>query len=129
MSSTLAPDTISERNPITEEDVITTLHSLGLKPNPKDVNDFTSLLTGIWEVWNKVDQMGDYVPEVDEERFPRKNVHRPDTEANPENAWAWKCEIRDATEKSKGALLDGKTINLKVSRTLGYPSLQFPKHH
>lgn len=115
MSSTLAPSIVSERNPITEKDVTSTLGSLGLKPNPKDVDDLTSLLTGIWEVWDKVSQMEDYIPEVDEERFPRKNVHRPDGEANAENAWAWKCEIRDATDQSKGGLLSGKTINLKVS--------------
>jgi amidase len=116
MSSTLAPETISECNPITEKDVISTLDSLGLKPNPKDVEDFTSLLTGIWEVWDKVSEMEDYIPEVDEERFPRENVHRPEGEANAENAWAWKCEIKDATDKSKGGLLEGKTVNLKVSK-------------
>ncbi|KAH9906002.1 amidase signature domain-containing protein [Xylariomycetidae sp. FL2044] len=113
MSSTLAPETISERNPISEKDVISTLGSLGLKPKPEDVADFTSLLTGIWEVWDKVDQLDDYVPEVDEERFPRKNIHRPERDDNPANAWAWKCDIRDTTEKSKGGLLEGKTVNLK----------------
>lgn len=117
MSSTLAPATVSERNPITERDVITTLGSLGLKPKPDDLKDFTSLLTGIWEVWDKVSQMDDYIPEVNEERFPRKNVHRAQGDENLENAWGWKCDIRDVTEKSKGGLLDGKTINLKVRKS------------
>lgn len=123
MSSTLAPETVSERNPITGKDVISTLDSLGLKPDPKDVDDFTSLLTGIWEVWDKVNQMDDYVMEVDEDRFPRKDVHRPEGSANAENAWAWKCDIRDATQKSKGGLLDGKTINVKVRGCSLAPSL------
>ncbi|RDW85351.1 hypothetical protein BP5796_03676 [Coleophoma crateriformis] len=124
MSSTLAPSTVSERNPITEKDVISTLDSLGLKPNPKDIDDFTSLLTGIWEVWDKVNQMEDYIPEVDEERFPRKNVHRPEGQANAENAWAWKCEVRDVTDQSKGGLLEGKTVNLKDNIALkGVPCL------
>ncbi|KAH8658256.1 amidase signature domain-containing protein [Xylariales sp. PMI_506] len=105
MSATLAPEAISERNPITEEVVVSTLGSLGLKSDSKDLPDFTSLLTGIWEVWDKVDQMDDYIPEVDEARFPRNN--------NPKNAWAWKCDIRDTTSKSKGGLLDGKTVSFK----------------
>lgn len=119
MSSTLAPETVSERNPISEKDVVETLASLGLKAKPKDLADFTSLLTGIWEVWDQVDQLGDYIPEVDEERFPRKDVHRPEAKDNPYNAWAWKCDVRDTTDKSKGGLLSGKTINLKVSARWG----------
>lgn len=116
MSSTLAPDTVSDRNPVTENDVTSTLESLGLTCNDEDLKGFTSLLTGIWEVWDKIDQLDDYVPPVDEKRFPRKNVHRPEGEENEFNAWAWKCDIRDTTEKSKGGLLEGKTINLKVRK-------------
>ncbi|KAI1343568.1 amidase signature domain-containing protein [Xylariaceae sp. FL0016] len=113
MSSTLAPDTISERNPIKLDTVTSTLASLGLKAKEKDLEDYTSLLIGIWEVWDKVDQLEDYVPSVDEERFPRTSVHRPEPAENPLNAWAWKCEIRDASGKSKGGLLEGKTVSLK----------------
>ncbi|EON96741.1 putative amidase signature enzyme protein [Phaeoacremonium minimum UCRPA7] len=113
MSSTLAPDTVSDRNPISEKDVVSTLDSLGLKAKPQNLGDFTSLLTGIWEVWDKIEQMDDYVPEVDEVRFPRKDVHRPEGEANKSNAWAWKCHIEDTTDQSQNGLLAGKTINLK----------------
>lgn len=113
MSSTLAPDVLSPNNPISSHDVVDTLHKLGVSQK-RDVEDYTSLLTGIWELWNKVDQMPDYVPHVDEERFPRKDVHYPSQEQNPANAWAWRASVKDSTNGSKGGLLDGKTVCLKV---------------
>lgn len=59
MSSTLAPTITSERNPISEQDVLESLETLHLRAKPKDVPDLTNLLTGIWEIWDKVDQMYD----------------------------------------------------------------------
>jgi hypothetical protein len=97
-----------------------TLAKLGLVAPEKDVADYTSLLTGIWEIWNKVDQMEDYVPVVDEERFPRKDVHFPGTEENPANAWAWKASVKDMD--AKGGLLEGKTVCLKVRPEVGRQS-------
>ncbi|KAK7937703.1 amidase signature enzyme [Apiospora aurea] len=125
MSSTLAPEVTSERNPISEKDVIQSLESLKLKPNPEDVPDLTNLLTGIWEVWDKVDQMDDYVPEVDETRFPRKDVHRPEGQDHAGNAWAWRCDVRDTSPTTKGTgLLAGKTLILKDNIALkGVPCL------
>ena len=56
----------------------------------------------------------DYVPTVDEVRFPRKNIHFPTQEDNPLGAWAWKCEVKDTQYvKGSGGLLEGKTIALK----------------
>ena len=115
MSSTLAPSTLSPNNPVTPTSVTDTLAKLNLKPNPKDLDDYTSLLTGIWEVWNKVDQMEDYVPVVDEAKYARKEVHRPEGKENAWNAWAWKCKIEGT---GKGGLLKGKTVVFKVSEGL-----------
>ncbi|KAK8057305.1 amidase signature enzyme [Apiospora saccharicola] len=125
MSSTLAPEITSERNPISEKDVLESLESLNLKPRNEDVPDLTNLLTGIWEVWDKVNQMDDYVPEVDETRFPRKDVHRPEGEDNAGNAWAWKCDVRDQSASAEGKrLLAGKTLSLKDNIALkGVPCL------
>ncbi|KAK8022493.1 hypothetical protein PG993_013260 [Apiospora rasikravindrae] len=125
MSSTLAPEITSERNPISEKDVIQSLEALNLNPKPEDVPDLTNLLTGIWEVWDKVDQMDDYVPEVDETRFPRKDVHRPEGQGNAGNAWAWRCEVRDQSPTKEGnGLLAGKTLILKDNIALkGIPCL------
>ncbi len=54
----------------------------------------------------------DYVPPVDLERFPRKNVHFPEPSENRLGAWAWKCEIIDQNSKEDG-LLVGKTLAIK----------------
>ncbi|KAH8887934.1 amidase signature enzyme [Thozetella sp. PMI_491] len=113
MSSTLAPSVLSPNNPVTTDSVLEAFAKLGVKPQDKDIDDYKSLLTGIWEVWNKVDQMDDYVPAVEEERFPRTEVHRPEGDENKWNAWAWKALIKDVSGKSKGGLLEGKTVCLK----------------
>lgn len=113
MSSTLAPTNLSPNNPITPSSVPDTLAKLGLRCPEKDLEGYTSLLTGIWEIWNKVDQMEDYVPAVDEDRFPRKDIYRPEGKENESNAWAWKCTIQDK-KADGGGLLAGKTVCLKV---------------
>ena len=122
MSSTLAPEVISPDNPITADSVTSTLATVGLLPAGKDTPGFTSLLTGIWEMWNKIDQMEDYVVQVDEERFPRKHIRRAEGMENEWNAWAWRCTVSaqrvtgsPSGSKSTGGLLEGKRVCLKVS--------------
>jgi amidase len=56
-------------------------------------------------------QPTDYVPIVDEERFPRENIHFPEKSDNSHGAWAWKCNIID--KQAKGGKLQGKTFALK----------------
>ncbi|KAL7420218.1 hypothetical protein Q5752_005185 [Cryptotrichosporon argae] len=120
MSSTLAPATLSPNNPITSADVTETLATLDIAVPAAHVGDYQSLLTGIWEVWHKVDQMDDYVPAVDETRFPRTHVHRPAADENEFNAWAWKATVKGA----EGGVLAGKTVCLKDNVALkGVPCL------
>ena len=116
MSATLAPGILSSDNPIDEADVYEAFGSLGLKPKPDDVGDLTSLLKGMWEVWDRIGKMDDYVPVVDEDRYPRVNIHRPEGEENQWNAWAWKATVKDV--KGSGGelrLLEGRTVCLKVN--------------
>jgi amidase len=54
----------------------------------------------------------DYVPYVDEQRFPRENIHFPARSENSHGAWAWKCNIIDKKADGKGKL-HGKTFALK----------------
>ena len=49
---------------------------------------------------------------MDEQRFPRKNIRFPIKEENTHGAWAWRCDIQDASEQSRG-ILYGKTFCLK----------------
>lgn len=112
MSAAL-PQTISANNPIDEQAVLDTLAELGVTLPPDEVAEYAVFLQGVWEIWNKIDNTDDYVPEVDLERFPRQNVHRPTPEENPTNGWAWRVTIED--KSGAGGLLAGKTVCLKVS--------------
>lgn len=57
------------------------------------------------------------MPEVDLERFPRKNIRFPPPEENPLGAWAWQCDIEDHQPQSEApsapAPLAGRTVALK----------------
>lgn len=53
----------------------------------------------------------DYVPTVDENRFPRKDIHFPDRAQNTHGAWAWRCTVID--ERKNDGKLSGKTFALK----------------
>lgn len=109
------PQNISANNPIDEQAVLDTVAELGVSLRPDEVREYTAFLKGVWEIWNKVDGSEDYVPEVDLERFPRENVHRPTEAENPTNGWATRVTIQD--KKSNAGLLAGKTVCLKVSDT------------
>lgn len=117
MSSVLAPTTVSPNNPITPSSLHEALSKLGISPPTAEAgyDDYTALLQGSWEVWNEVAHMDDFVPEVDEERFPRLNVRNAvgDEKENSSKAWAWRCEVKDV-KPSENGLLQGKTFALKV---------------
>jgi amidase len=70
----------------------------------------------------QADDDTDYVPTVDVDRFPRKDVHFPDRTQNSHGAWAWKCTVSD--EVTNGGKLAGKTFALKDNVALkGVPML------
>ncbi|TYJ55532.1 hypothetical protein B9479_003804 [Cryptococcus floricola] len=134
MSSTLAPEVLSPDNPITDQTIADLYARLppAIAPLPlsppqgKDLEDYTSLLQGMWEIWKDVEYMDDYVPNVDEERFPRKDVRWVERgeSGNESGAWAWQCDVRDQTQKASAGLLEGKTVCLKDNMTLkGVPCL------
>lgn len=52
------------------------------------------------------------MPHVDEDRFPRENIHFPEKSENKHGAWAWKCNIIDKKAHDSGKL-HGKTFALK----------------
>lgn len=65
-----------------------------------------------WTRTTYANQRADYIPTVDEDRFPRENVRFPSREDNSHGAWAWKCDIKDKQSTGSG-LLEGKTFALK----------------
>lgn len=123
MSAALPPKELSPNNPIISSSVRETLEPLGLSVSQDEEKHYTTFLTGIWEIWNRVEQMDDYVPVVDEERFPREKVHRPTGKDNPANAWAWKATIRD--QQQNDGLLKDKTVALKVRCLVSLPPPSF----
>jgi len=73
------------------------------------------------------DRCTDYIPTVDEHRFPRENVRFPSKEENTHGAWAWRCDVKDAKPATSG-LLVGKTFALKdMISVKGVPMLMGTK--
>lgn len=101
---------VGPNNPVTMETLNSTLERLGVSLKPEEMADYKALLAGAHETYEKVLAMPDYVPKVDEERFPRENVHFPAAADNPANAWAWRVSVQD---RKPAGLLAGKTICLK----------------
>ncbi|KAK4694105.1 amidase, partial [Phenoliferia sp. Uapishka_3] len=112
---------VGPNNPVTTATLSATLASLGVSLPPSELEAYTALLAGSHETYEKVLAMPDYLPPVDEDRFPRTNVHFPAKADNPSNAWAWKVSVKDKTPEG---LLKGKTICLKDNVGLkGVPCL------
>lgn len=122
MSVALPTSSRSPSNPVTASSVRDTLAPLGLAIAPEHEAHYTRFLSSLWEVWDAVDAMDDYVPGVDEGRFRREDVHRPSGDENPANAWAWRVTIRD--QAPNDGPLKGKTVAIKVSPA---PSVARPR--
>lgn len=121
---------VEKANPVTAEVLDDSLRALGVTIKPEEKDEYQRLLAVFHE--SVVDLMSlpgrlhvqalikgipitiyiaDYVPPVDEERFPREDIRFPDVSENPLGAWAWRCRVEDKT-KGEG-LLAGKTIAIK----------------
>ncbi|KAL4816089.1 amidase signature domain-containing protein [Aspergillus spinulosporus] len=104
---------IISSNPVTLETLDSVANSLGIKIAEHEKEDYLRLLAVYHESAEALMGLPDYVPTVDEERFPRRKIHFPTPEENQLNAWAWKCEIQDQTHSATSGLLAGRTIALK----------------
>ncbi|KAL5120244.1 hypothetical protein ACEQ8H_001802 [Pleosporales sp. CAS-2024a] len=101
----------SQGNPVTQQTVDKLCSQLGVTINESEKEDYRRLLAVFHDASEQLMAMDDYVPKVDEQRFPRKNIHFPDKSDNTYGAWAWKCDIMD--QQAKGGKLLGKTFALK----------------
>lgn len=121
---------VEKANPVTAEVLDDSLRALGVTIKPEEKNGYQRLLAvfhesvvglmslpGRFRVPTFVEDIlmtmyvADYVPPVDEERFPREEIRFPDISENPLGAWAWRCRVEDKTKS--GGLLAGKTIAIK----------------
>ncbi|KAL4919037.1 amidase signature domain-containing protein [Aspergillus aurantiobrunneus] len=105
--------TVNSSNPVTLDTLDAVASSLGVTIAEHEKPDYLRLLAVYHESVEALMRLPDYVPEVDEDRFPRRNIHFPEPSDNPLNAWAWKCEIQDQNPPSTPGLLVGRTIALK----------------
>ena len=102
----------SSSNPVTSSHVVESLKrtSRDLAIKSTELPDYTAILAGAHEVFEKISQLDDYIPDVDRERYPRTNVHFPTQKDNAHNAWAWKANVVGAAAEGP---LKGKTVCLK----------------
>ncbi|KAL0256147.1 hypothetical protein SLS55_008539 [Diplodia seriata] len=113
---------ISAANPVTVEDVRASFGKLGVTVTPEEEADYFKLLAGLHDAAKIVDALPDYLPNVDLQRFPRQNVHRPSADEQVLGAaWAHTFTIKDASIQGP---LTGKTLCLKDCITVaGVPQL------
>ncbi|KAJ9620414.1 hypothetical protein H2204_012261 [Knufia peltigerae] len=109
---------VSKDNPVTAEDLDRACEILGVTIKNEEKDEYINLLAVYHDSMAKLLAADDYVPEVDHERFERKNVHFPKATDNLHGAWAWRCEITDGTPNPQ-SLLHGKTVVLKDCIAVG----------
>jgi amidase len=97
------------RQKITIQDVENLTRDIGVELPEEHKAEWRDLIASVQDSIDVVEALADYVPEVDLERFARKNVHRPERKDNPGNAWAWKATVEGASHGP----LSGVTFCLK----------------
>ncbi|KAF5502898.1 Amidase [Colletotrichum fructicola] len=102
---------VDKTNPVTAEVLDDSLNALGVTLKNDEKDEYQKLLAVFHESVVGIMSLPDYVPPVDEIRFPREDIHFPDSSNNLLSAWAWKCRIED--QQKKGGLLVGKKIAVK----------------
>ncbi|KAJ4348727.1 uncharacterized protein N0V89_010105 [Didymosphaeria variabile] len=98
-------------NPVTSKTVDKLCSQLGVSIDDSEKDAYTRLLAVFHDASEQLMAMDDYVPPVDQERYPREDVHFPEKAENSHGAWAWKCRIVD--KQTKGGKLQGKTFAIK----------------
>jgi amidase len=126
-------------NPVTTETLDGLCGQLGVRIEEHEKEDYRRLLAVFHDASEQLmgmegkdypkqfpgsnaNQMSDYIPAVDEDRFTREHIHFPEKGNNTHGAWAWRCTVVD--KQSKGGKLHGKTFVLKDNIALkGVPML------
>ncbi|ESK88952.1 amidase [Moniliophthora roreri MCA 2997] len=102
---------ISPDNPIRKDDLDAVLAKLGQELKPEEEGDYLTLLQAIHDSAQVVLNLPEYHPTTDLVRFPRTDIHFPDSSENTHGGWGWKFTARDKDENH--GILSGKTIVYK----------------
>jgi amidase len=100
-----------EGNPVTTAVLDDVCKALGVIIKNDEKEDYRRLLAVFHESAEELMAMPDFEPQVDLERFPRKQVRFPEAKDNPHGAWAWRCSIKDPS--INGGSLSGRKIAIK----------------
>ncbi|KAA8617877.1 amidase [Pyrenophora tritici-repentis] len=101
----------SNDNPVTKETLEGLCSELGVRIAEQEKEDYHRLLAVFHDASKQLIALDDYVPYVDNERFPRESIYFPEKAENSHGAWAWKCSIID--KQSNHGKLHSKTFALK----------------
>ncbi|KAI0118411.1 amidase signature domain-containing protein [Nemania sp. FL0031] len=102
---------VSPDNPVKKGDAEELLKRIGVAIDPKDSDDYHTLLAAVHECAENILHLPDYQPTPDLKLYPRENVHRPSKdEQSFGNAWAHKFLIRG---NPLGSLLKDRTVCFK----------------
>src|SRR5262245_41520970 len=107
--ATLGSASTSSREKIAVKDIEALTQSIGVELPEEHKDEWCDLIATVQDSIDVVEALPDYIPQTDLERFPRKNIHRPESKENPGNAWAWKVTI----EGANAGPLKGVTFCLK----------------
>ena len=100
-----------ENSDVTTETLDEVCKKLGVRIKDEEKEAYTNLLAVFDESCQKLLDLPDYKPQVDLERFPRRDVHQVPKEQNAHGAWARKCSIQDA--QPNDGVLKGKSVVFK----------------
>ncbi|KAI0405544.1 amidase signature domain-containing protein [Xylaria palmicola] len=102
---------VSSDNPVKKGDAEALLKRIGATIDPKDSDDYHTLLAAVHECGESILNLPDYQPVPDLKSYPRENIHRPSKdEQSFGNAWAHKFLIKGSPS---GGHLQGKTVCIK----------------
>ncbi|HWP41785.1 MAG TPA: hypothetical protein VNO14_01025 [Blastocatellia bacterium] len=74
-----------------------------LNLTPEEIAVYEVMSEGVVGMFQRLDHLEEPKPPV---KYPRSGGHRPSAEADPLNAWYWKCSIKGAPSGK----LAGKTV-------------------
>lgn len=112
--ATLTTASDSNKTIVTVEKISHVLDKIGISLKPDKSVQWHDIIASVQESIEIVQDLPDYFPPVDLDKYPRINVHRPPTHENEGNAWAWKSHIQGKA----GGPLSGVTFCLKDNITV-----------
>lgn len=111
--ATLTSATAVNKDRITATKLVDVLSDLDLALPPEHLAQWHDIIASVQESIDIVNALPNYFPPVNQDAYPRLDVHRPKPEDNKGNAWAWKAHIAGPEAADSRSPLYGVTACLK----------------